>query len=211
MIKKNYWGLVLLLEIFFLIFLSGFFPETSHPMLFPLLYSALYLTAVGGLEENRKTMFRVAVGLLVAQVVFKFFDLQVIEAVSKSLNFIFFSYIVISLIRQIASAQLVTKQVIVEAINGYLLLGLVYTFLIGLMIQFDPLAFNFSNASLSKLHDPMYFGFVTFATLGYGDFVPLKPYAKSLSIFIAVSGQLYVAVIIALLVGKFSTQTGRNS
>jgi len=210
MIKKNHWGIVLLSEIFFLIFLIGFFPETSHPILFPLLYSTLYLTAVAGLDGNKKSMLWAAVGLLIAQVIFKFFDLQVIEAVSKLLNFIFFSYIVTSLIRQIASAQLVTKQVIVEAINGYLLLGLVYTFLIGLMIQFDPLSFNFSDASTTKLHDSMYYGFVTFATLGYGDFVPLKPYAKSLSIFIAVSGQLYVAVIIALLVGKFSSQTGKN-
>jgi len=87
------------------------------------------------------------------------------------------------------------------------LLGLVFTFLIGLMIQFDPMSFNFSWAGEGTLHNSMYFGFVTFATLGYGDFVPLKPYAKSLSVLIAVSGQLYVAVIIALLVGKFSTQS----
>jgi magnesium-transporting ATPase (P-type) len=97
-------------------------------------------------------------------------------------------------------------QVILEAINGYLLLGLVFTFLIGLMIQFDPLSFNFGRTE-TPLHDSMYFGFVTFATLGYGDLLPVKPYAKSLSILIGVCGQLYLAIIIALLVGKVSSQT----
>jgi hypothetical protein len=129
------------------------------------------------------------------------------EGISKVLNFVFFSYIVMSLIRQIASARHVTRGVILEAINGYLLLGLVFTFLIGLTIQVDPMSYNFSQNGKVSLHDSMYYGFITFATLGYGDLLPLKPYAKSLSILIAVCGQLYLAVIIALLVGKFSSQT----
>ena len=148
--------------------------------------------------------------LLIAQGLFKLFDMPVVAAISKFLNFLFFSFIVISLIRQIASAHDVTKHVILKAVNGYLLMGLVFTFLIGLMIQFDPMSFNFSSDGESNLHDSMYFGFVTFATLGYGDLLPVKPYAKSLSILIAVCGQLYVAVIIALLVGKFSSQAGSS-
>lgn len=186
MVNKNIGGFILLVEIFFLIFLTGFFPETTHRFLFPLLYFTLYVTTVISLEKNKKTMLWVACLLLVAQGVFKFFNLEIIEAVSKVLNFLFFSFIVISLIQQIASAQQV---------------------IIGLMIQVDPLSYNFSQQGDTGLHNSMYYGFVTFATLGYGDLVPLKPYAKSLSILIAVSGQLYVAVIIALLVGKFSTQS----
>ena len=208
MTSKNYWGTILLAEIFFLLFLTGFFPDEWNSFIFPLLYSVLYLTAAACLEKNKKSMLWIAGILLVAQGLFKLFDMPVIAAISKLLNFLFFSFIVISLIRQIASAEHVNRRVILKAINGYLLMGLVFTFLIGLMIQFDPMSFNFSNES--SLHDSMYFGFVTFATLGYGDLVPLKPYAKSLSILIAVSGQLYVAVIIALLVGKFSSQSGKS-
>jgi voltage-gated potassium channel len=74
------------------------------------------------------------------------------------------------------------------------------------MVQFDHDAFNFTAGTPSKPGDFLYFGFVTFATLGYGDFVPVKPYAKSLAILISICGLLYVAVIIALLVGKFSSQ-----
>jgi voltage-gated potassium channel len=209
--NKIYWSSVLLLEIFFLLFITSFFPENWQPVLFPVIYSALYLTAAAGLEKNRKSMFWIASLLLIAQVVFKLFNMPVIEAVSKLLNFTFFSFIVVSLIRVISSAHQVTKRVILEAVNGYLLLGLVFTFLIELMIQFDAGSFNFSSTGKDTLHNSMYFGFVTFATLGYGDLVPLKPYAKSLSILIGVSGQLYVAVIIALLVGKFSSQSNETN
>jgi voltage-gated potassium channel len=207
--NKNQWSSVLLLETFFLIFLTGFFPENWQPILFPIIYSALYLTAVGGLDKNRVSMLWIAGLILVAQVVFKLVNMPVIEAISKLLNFIFFGFIVTSLIRQIASAKHITRHVILEAINGYLLLGLVFTFLIELMIQVDPGSFNFSDATGSQLHNSIYFGFVTFATLGFGDLLPLKPYAKSLSILIAVCGQLYLTVIIALLVGKFSNQSAK--
>jgi voltage-gated potassium channel len=207
--NKNYWSSVLLLEIFFLIFLTGFFPENWQPVLFPVIYSTLYLTAVRGLDKNKESMFWIAGFILIAQVVFKFVEMPVVEAISKLLNFIFFGFIVTSLIRQIASAKHVTRNVILEAINGYLLLGLVFTFLIELMIQIDSGSFNFSNAAGNQLHNSIYFGFVTFATLGFGDLLPLKPYAKSLSILIAVCGQLYLTVIIALLVGKFSNQSAK--
>jgi len=72
------------------------------------------------------------------------------------------------------------------------------------MLQFDPDAFNFPNKL--TLLDSLYYVFVTLATLGYGDLLPVASHAKSLSILIAVSGQLYIAIIIALLVGKFSSK-----
>jgi voltage-gated potassium channel len=57
------------------------------------------------------------------------------------------------------------------------------------------------------LSESMYFGFVTLASLGYGDIVPLKPYTRSLATLIAISGQLYIATIIGILIGKFASKT----
>ncbi|NJO36070.1 MAG: hypothetical protein HC869_26430 [Rhodospirillales bacterium] len=95
--KSTYWGFILLAEIFALIFLTGFFPIHWHTFIFPVLYSALYLTTVGSLEKNKKKMFGIAVVLLVAQGIFKFYDLEVIKGISKILNFLFFSFIVMFL------------------------------------------------------------------------------------------------------------------
>jgi voltage-gated potassium channel Kch len=42
---------------------------------------------------------------------------------------------------------------------------------------------------------------VTFTTLGYGDFVPASPLARTLAAMEAVTGQFYVTVLVARLVG----------
>jgi voltage-gated potassium channel Kch len=49
--------------------------------------------------------------------------------------------------------------------------------------------------------DAIYFSFVTLATLGYGDLVPATPAMRGLAVFEAVIGQLYLALLVARLVG----------
>jgi hypothetical protein len=46
----------------------------------------------------------------------------------------------------------------------------------------------------------IYFSFVTIATLGYGDIAPRLPLAQMLAVLEAVTGQFFVAVVIAWLV-----------
>ena len=48
----------------------------------------------------------------------------------------------------------------------------------------------------------VYFSFVTLATLGYGDISPLTPTARGLAVAEAIIGQLYLAVLVARLVGS---------
>ena len=95
---------------------------------------------------------------------------------------------------------------------GYLLLGLIFSIFILFIMQSDPGAFSSPPKQAAESEEsigtsvPVYFSFVTLATLGYGDIVPLKPYTRSLATLIAVIGQFYIAIIVALLVGKFSAQ-----
>jgi ion channel len=44
-------------------------------------------------------------------------------------------------------------------------------------------------------------------TLGYGDVTPISPSAKSTVIIIALAGQLYLTILVAMLVGKFLRRT----
>ena len=56
----------------------------------------------------------------------------------------------------------------------------------------------------------MYFTFINLTTTGFGDFLPLTPLAKSLSVLISITGQLYTAIIIAMLVGKYLNKSGEK-
>jgi hypothetical protein len=79
-------------------------------------------------------------------------------------------------------------------------------------MQQDREAFSSQKTSETETQEslnrsvPLYFSFVTLATLGYGDIVPLKPYTRSLATLITITGQFYIAIIVALLVGKFSAK-----
>ena len=58
--------------------------------------------------------------------------------------------------------------------------------------------------------DLMYFAFVNYTTLGYGDVVPRTDVARGVTVLEAVAGQLYVAVTIARLVGARLAAPGRR-
>ena len=47
----------------------------------------------------------------------------------------------------------------------------------------------------------IYFSFSTLTTLGYGDIVPAASFARTLTWMEAATGQLYLAILIARLVG----------
>lgn len=116
-------------------------------------------------------------------------------------------------ILQIARAKTVTPLVIMESINGYLMLGMSFSILIALISFVDPSSFSFPHLTtaldptISYFSNYTYYGFVTLTTLGYGDVVPLTSAAKSFSIFTAITGQMYVAIIIAALVAKYLNQS----
>lgn len=146
-----------------------------------------------------------------------FLNMQFVENVSTIFNFLFFTIITAMLIKQVATAELVSPRVILEAINGYLLMGLVYSTAIAAIAKFDPNAINFPpstndiGGNLINFSDSLYYTFISITTMGYGDFVPTASYTRSLATLIGVSGQLYVAIIIALLVGKYSSQPKNKS
>ena len=47
----------------------------------------------------------------------------------------------------------------------------------------------------------LYYSFVTLATLGYGDFLPRKDIARGVAMFEVIGGQLFLAVMVARLIG----------
>jgi hypothetical protein len=67
-------------------------------------------------------------------------------------------------------------------------------------------------SGLSKETDLLYFSFVTLTTVGFGDVTPQSILGKRLAIFEAAMGSIYLAVIIAMIVGRgMSMQAERDS
>jgi hypothetical protein len=207
--EKTLINLLLLLLLFLMIFIVPVFPKEAHKLLFNSLITAVILVSVLAMDKNRKTLLVVASAGIVLAWIASLLRLEIMEPVSNLFNTFFFIFIVISLIVQIAKTKRATVRVIMESINGYLLLGFVFSLTATISMFFRPDAFGFSHevseaaANVSHFGDYLYYSFVNYTTLGYGDILPLVPFAKSLAILMSVSGQIYVAVIIAMLVGKY--------
>ncbi len=103
----------------------------------------------------------------------------------------------------------VTLNRIVGALCLYLLLGVLWTVLFAFVELVEPTAFAYArNVPGDPLEQFLYYSFVTLTTLGYGDVTPVHPVARTLAYFEAVIGQLYVAVLVASLVGRYSATLG---
>jgi hypothetical protein len=114
-----------------------------------------------------------------------------------------FTYITFVLIHQIARTKKMDSYILVEAVNGYLLIGLISVILNSLILLVDKNAINFE--STPSLSDIIYYSYINLTSIGFGEIVPKSQIARKISIFTGISGQLYLAIIIALIVGKFSS------
>jgi voltage-gated potassium channel len=210
------WSTILTCSVIFAVFVLPVLAVTFHHSFFKIIYSLIYLSAILSLEKKNIYLFILFFSTFIIEWISGILNMRILLSLSKLVNIAFFLVIVISLIRQIAIARKVSARIILASITGYLLLGLIFSIFILFVMQNDPEAFSkiqsHSVESLETINTstPIYYSFVTFSTLGYGDLVPIKPYSRSLATFIAVTGQLYIAVIVALLVGKFSAQQNRS-
>jgi voltage-gated potassium channel Kch len=104
-----------------------------------------------------------------------------------------------------------TVDSIFATIAAYLLLALLFTQLYLFLMTWDPASFSLPvEASGRPVHllqaDMTYFSLVTLATVGYGDVLPATHTARMLAMFQAVVGIFYVAVVVSLFVGMYSSR-----
>jgi len=207
---SKFWVPLMLAQVIFIIFIVSLFPTGWHDVLYSISYTLLFFMAVMTIGKNRRQLLVVVFLGIVLVWISTFFHLSTLIGISKLFNFLFFLFMTGYYISEIAKAKEVNESVIFHAVNGYLLLGLIFSILVGLLMIYNPGMYNFPASpdagSPKHFSEYLYFGFVTMTTLGYGDVVPLLPISRSLTTFISVSGQLYLAIIVAMLVGKYASQ-----
>lgn len=136
-----------------------------------------------------------------------------------SFSFLIYNlFIVVFMIRHVAKSEKVDITIIINSINGYLLLGILGALLLAmsdevqkLVYHLDAETIHFAGKAANGFHDYLYFSFVTMTTLGYGDITPVSSFAKSVTLTIAVAGQFYMTILIAMLVGKYLSNASEKS
>ena len=131
-----------------------------------------------------------------------------IELVGRVAEIAFLTYIVTLLVTAIFQKRTVTLDNILGAFAGYLLIALIWGIAYSLVEIADPGAFRVDAALKTEWASPAerdwvlnYFSCCTLMTVGYGDITPVHAAARTLAVLEAMSGQLYLAVLVAVLVG----------
>jgi hypothetical protein len=115
----------------------------------------------------------------------------------------FIAVITVTMGRVVLSEGRITLHRLQGAIAIYLNIALAFGFLDNLILLHWPDAFsNVNHGSREHLGEMIYFSLSTITTTGYGDLAPVRPVARGMANLEAVTGQLYVATMISILVGR---------
>jgi hypothetical protein len=209
MIEKYRFKLLLFATLLVLIIPSFASNEFLAEILFLATMSFLFIQSMVALssDKNKKKGIRYAVVIFMIIIIW----VEPAGLVIDKFNFLklfllaaFFGFIIFSFIRFIGNSTKVNEDVILAAIIIYLLIGIIAGNLAFLLYEIYPNAFIFPQRVVQPIFtDFLYFSFITMATVGYGDITPAIPQTETFAYLLAVTGQLYVAIIIALLVGKY--------
>lgn len=127
---------------------------------------------------------------------------------------LFFLLLIIAFAQQFLRAQRVSLQLIFGTLCLYLILAMFWGSLYSMLYTVNPESFEgilLETAEPGSLLATFnYFSIVTLTTLGYGDITPQTLAASSLCQIEAITGQFFIAVLVAWLVGTHVAHRGED-
>ena len=129
------------------------------------------------------------------------------------LTLVFDVVIVVIIFRHVLAAEEPTPETIFGALCLYLLVGFTFASVYGMVAAFQPNAFYLDSRtnlhSVPDRFDLIYYSFATMTSLGAAGIIPVSSPARSFSVLEAILGVLYLAVLIAGLIGAYRPKNSR--
>lgn len=180
----------------------------GSPIVKALAFSALLGVGVLSLR-NAGLLFKVAMTIAVLGILLNIAASQTTTVAyvyaSSAAVMIFLIIAIAYTFKQIAVDSTISTNRIIGAIAVYLLLGVLWSVAYTIVELLWPGSFRGfeSGTGATWASDWLYFSFVTMTTLGYGDIAPVSATARMLAYMQAIFGQLYIAILVAGLVGAY--------
>lgn len=205
--------------LFFSLLLLSFFHPFSAVLdrLFPyfndlvgtLLYTGLLVASIHALSDTRRHVWIAVVLALPALVliwIYGLVDMPSVKVGYLLFAILFVGYTVVQVLSYVLRGEEVVADRIYGALSVYMLFGQGWALAYILVETMNPGSFvglaqpGVVDGVGSEL---IYYSFVTLTTLGYGDITPVSLTARNLAVMEAVTGVLYIATLIASLVGTY--------
>jgi ion channel len=191
--------------------------EGGHFIL-SLLFSLVLIAAVFAVA-NRKRSLVIALVLAIPAITARWINQLRPDLVHPTVflvcALVLLAFVIGHLLYFVLRAPVVNVEVLCASIAAYLMLGLTWTVAYWLVDQLTPggaFSFNTTRGAHSMNgFTGFYFSFITLSTVGYGDITPVSQAARLLAAMEAMTGLLYVAVLIARLVSLYSIPKSDDS
>lgn len=116
--------------------------------------------------------------------------------------------LMVILVRFLAIARAITRDVLYAAVALYLLVGAVFVPLYGLLEQLIPGAFRDASFPDTPVQwqQLIYFSYTTLTSSGYGDILPLAWWARALANLEMIAGVLFITIVMSRLVALYTSE-----
>jgi hypothetical protein len=159
-------------------------------------------TATGLLGNRRRMVVLIVVGV-VSAVLVSFEQTSVAGALGAFGQAVVLGAILIAVVRRVLAHQRVGLPTITGAIAAYVLIGLVFAWVyLGMYGVLDAPILDPDLVGL-----PAYYSFEVLTTLGFGDITPVHDLVQRLTAIEAMTGQIFLATLVARLVSMYGAPT----
>ena len=117
---------------------------------------------------------------------------------------------VVLIVRRVLAFGTVTLQSIYGALSAYLIVGLMFSSFFAAIYHFSGDHF-FVSGETANPQTFQYFSFTTLTTLGYGDFTAAENSGRAVAVLEALTGQVFLATLVARLVAAFRSSGDRQN
>jgi hypothetical protein len=210
--KYSFQGLLVTI-LFIMIAYPLLHPSNFTRLIFQILITGILIFSIYSLIQNKR-QFAIGLFLAVPTLALGWIGLYTsaysITVIGLMFRILFFGYIIFVFLTSIFKTRKITSDLIYGSICIYLLMGIEWSFIYSLSEVIRPGSFELSSiiqGTEITTYDThsisphfIYFSFTTLTTLGYGDILPKTLSSKFLTSLEAITGQFYVAVLVARLV-----------
>ena len=220
-LRKNRFLILLIIQLLMIVvypFLEGF---SFHRIVLDGLILLIFFSALYAISDRKKSFYLVVclvvldVPVKVAVYLLPSFG-NTCEILDNGLSIVLLTVTAVIILGYVLKEGRVTHERIYAALCVYLLMGAIFADIFLMIEDLDPHAFNTSSSEYEQFSQESnqlyrarrrlltYFSYITLTTVGYGDVTPRSAPARAFALLEGILGPLYLAVLIARLVGLYT-------
>jgi voltage-gated potassium channel len=169
-------------------------------------------------ERRRRTIvgWSLAGAALVERVLTLLWPTHALFVIGSFSYLLFFGFVAWQELRAVIRQRTITAETISMSISVYLLMGITWGLLYVVIYLRHPGAFSFPGSNVSPTEETLYptlvyFSLTTLSTIGFGDITPVVMQARYAAVAEGITGQFYMAILVARLVGIYMSRQASGS